>query len=103
VSVAPQERVLWEQRVERLQQQRPTPLRDAWYLLSRNKLALVGSTLALLFALVGLFAPLLEPHDPARQDLLNSFQRPFHAWSHPLGTDQLGRDVLSRLLEGIRI
>jgi ABC-type dipeptide/oligopeptide/nickel transport system permease subunit len=103
VSVAPDERVLWEQAIERLGQQRPTPLRDAWYLLSRNKLALVGSILALLFSLIAVFAPLLEPHDPAHQDLLNSFERPFHSWDHILGTDQLGRDVLSRLLEGIRI
>lgn len=103
MSVAPPERVLWEQRVERLRQQRPTPLRDAWYLLSRNKLALIGSTLALLFSLIAIFAPLLEPHDPARQSLLDSYERPFHSWNHVLGTDQLGRDVLSRLLEGIRI
>ncbi|TML70593.1 MAG: ABC transporter permease [Actinobacteria bacterium] len=103
MSAYPEERVAWEQQVERLRQERPTPLRDAWYLLSRNKLALVGSLLALFFALVGLFAPMLEPHSPARQDLFNTFERPFHSWHHVLGTDQLGRDVFSRLLEGIRI
>lgn len=98
----PQERVLWEQQVEQLRLRRHTPLRDAWYLLSRNKLALVGSALAILFGLAAIFGPIFAPEDPARQDLLNSFQRPFSG-DHLLGTDQLGRDTLSRLLEGIRI
>lgn len=98
----PQERALWEQQVEQLRLRRHTPLRDAWYLLSRNKLALVGSALAVLFGLAAIFGPILAPEDPAKQDLLNSFQRPFSG-DHLLGTDQLGRDTLSRLLEGIRI
>jgi ABC-type dipeptide/oligopeptide/nickel transport system permease subunit len=99
---APPERILWEQQVEQLRSRPRTPLRDAWYLLSRNKLALVGSTLAVLFGLLAIFGPMLAPEDPARQDLLSSLEPPFSA-GHLLGTDQLGRDILSRLLEGIRI
>src|SRR5581483_1761848 len=57
---------------------------------------------ALLFLLAGLFAPLLAPHDYARQDLLSPFLPPL-SQGHLLGTDQLGRDLLSRLLYGIRI
>jgi ABC-type dipeptide/oligopeptide/nickel transport system permease subunit len=100
-SVVPQERLLWEEQVRRLGVARPSRLRDAWYLLSRNKLALVGSGIALFFALAGLIGPFFAPHDYARQDLLNAFARPSGA--HLLGNDQLGRDILSRLLEGIRI
>jgi peptide/nickel transport system permease protein len=101
-SAIPPERILWEQQVEQLRLRRHTPLRDAWYLLSRNKLALVGSVLAVLFGLAAIFGPMFAPEDPARQDLLNSFARPLSD-DHLLGTDQLGRDILSRLLEGIRI
>ncbi len=101
-SAVPQERVIWEQQVERLRLRPRTPLRDAWYLLSRNKLALVGSALAVFFGLVAIFGPMFAPHDPADQDLLNAFAPPLSP-DHLLGTDQLGRDVLSRLLEGIRI
>ena len=57
--------------------------------------------------LVAVFAPLLAPHDPLQQDLLNSLLPPF--WvagadpAFPLGTDGLGRDLLSRLIFGARI
>jgi peptide/nickel transport system permease protein len=100
-SVVPEERLLWEEQVRKLDMASPARLRDAWYLLSRNKLALVGSGIAFFFALAGLIGPFFAPYDYAAQDLLNSFARPSAA--HLLGTDQLGRDVLSRLLEGIRI
>src|SRR5215471_2998017 len=55
-------------------------------------------------ALVG---PSLAPHDPNRQDLVSVRQPPVWAgggaWRHPLGTDSLGRDILSRLLWGARV
>jgi peptide/nickel transport system permease protein len=56
----------------------------------------VGIVLALLILLASLFAPLLAPYDPARQDLLMGLTGPSR--EHLLGTDQLGRDILSRLL-----
>jgi peptide/nickel transport system permease protein len=56
---------------------------------------------------VALLAPLLAPHDPYEQDLLARIVPPVWmdggAWDHPLGTDHLGRDYLSRLLYGARI
>src|ERR1700704_2033596 len=58
---------------------------------------------ALLVAATG--APWLSSHDPLEQDLLNSFQRPGAAGGdqmHALGTDSLGRDILSRLIYGAR-
>ncbi|MEZ4524212.1 MAG: ABC transporter permease [Thermomicrobiales bacterium] len=58
------------------------------------------------FVLVALAAPVLAPVDPADQDLLGRLQPPVGfggSWDHPLGTDQLGRDVLSRTLYGARV
>jgi peptide/nickel transport system permease protein len=102
MTVVPHERALWEEEVERLRLAKSTPLRDAWYQLSRNKLALTGSIIAVLFGLAAIFGPIFAPEDPAKQDLLAGFEPPLSG-DHLLGTDQLGRDVLSRLLEGIRI
>jgi peptide/nickel transport system permease protein len=73
----------------------------------RNKAVLVGGGLLLAILLVAVFAPLLAPHDPYFQDLNNRNVPPFWhdqgGWLHPLGTDPLGRDYLSRLLYGARI
>lgn len=101
-SALSQEQAAWEEQVELLLRRKRTPTRDAWYLLSRNKLVLVGSILAFLFGLTAIFGPMFAPYDPADQDLLNAFAPPLSP-GHVLGTDQLGRDMLSRLLEGIRI
>ncbi|TXL67068.1 ABC transporter permease [Zeimonas arvi] len=73
----------------------------------RNKAVTVGAGLLLLTLFVALFAPWLAPHDPYFQDLTNRTVPPFWheagTWTHPLGTDPLGRDYLSRLLYGARI
>jgi peptide/nickel transport system permease protein len=72
-----------------------------------NTRVLFGVAVLLLLAAVALAAPLLAPHDPLEQDLLLSFSPPF--WrsgadpSYLLGTDSLGRDILSRLIYGARI
>lgn len=68
---------------------------------------LIGATVVLAFVLLAFFAPLLSPHDPFEQNLLLRLKPPFwHAESQSgywLGTDQLGRDYLSRLIYGTRI
>lgn len=61
----------------------------------------VGATFFLLVVLTGLLAPWLTPYDPYAQDLAGFLQAP--SWSHPFGTDHVGRDVLTRVLHGIRI
>ncbi|MGV9252225.1 ABC transporter permease [Streptomyces sp. NPDC003697] len=66
-----------------------------------NKLAVLGLAIIVLLVLVALFAPLLAPHDPLRQDLNATLQAP--GSGHMLGTDALGRDQLSRLIYGSRI
>ncbi len=96
------ERTMWEARVERLWSTRPSRLQDAWYELSRNKLALGGSFIAIFFALVAIVGPALAPYDYARQVLRDALLPPLSR-GHLLGTDELGRDLLSRLLLGIRI
>jgi peptide/nickel transport system permease protein len=56
--------------------------------------------------LFGIFGPLIYPHEPHLLDLSRTYQPPAvlpgGEWSYPLGTDQLGRDILSRLIEGAR-
>ena len=69
--------------------------------LRRNPSAVAGGTLVGVLVLAGLFAPLLTPYDPTKQELLNVLQGP--SWAHPLGTDNLGRDILARLLYGARL
>ncbi|MGE0750092.1 MAG: ABC transporter permease [Variibacter sp.] len=67
----------------------------------------IGASVLVLMLLVALFAPLLAPHDPYLQDLSARLIPPIWddsgTWTHPLGTDQLGRDYLSRLIYGTRI
>jgi peptide/nickel transport system permease protein len=67
----------------------------------RPGLAAVGALLLLLFLVCALFAPWLAPHDPAQLDLNARLLPPSH--SHYFGTDELGRDILSRTIYGARI
>jgi ABC-type dipeptide/oligopeptide/nickel transport system permease subunit len=96
------EKATWESRVDRLWASRPARWRDAWYELSRNKLALGGSVIVVFFTLVAIVGPALAPYDYAKQVLSDTLLPPFTR-GHLLGTDALGRDLLSRLLLGIRI
>lgn len=68
--------------------------------LRRNRLALTGGIIAAVFVLTALFAPLIAPYDPAQPDFSNVLDAP--SWSHWLGTDDLGRDQLSRIIHGTR-
>src|SRR5690606_3686315 len=63
--------------------------------------AVTGAVLVGLLVLAGVLAPWLTPYDPVRQDLRAVLQAPSAA--HPLGTDQLGRDILARILHGARL
>lgn len=68
--------------------------------LRRDPLALAGAALVLVFVAIALGAPLLAPHDPVAAEAVRRLEGP--SLAHPLGTDHLGRDVLSRLLYGSR-
>ena len=73
----------------------------AWRRLRRNRPAMVGLGVIVLFLLLGLLAPLIAPHDPTQQNLSNTFASP--SLDHLAGTDNLGRDWFSRLLYGARL
>lgn len=76
-------------------------LNEFWYRFSRNRLAVAGSLLVLLLFVVSFLAPLLSPYDPGAINLKEVLSPP--SKDHLLGTDQLGRDVLSRMIWGSRI
>ncbi len=61
----------------------------------------IGSSILAVIVLAGVFAPWLTPYDPFAQDLTQFLLPP--SWAHPFGTDMVGRDVLARVLYGIRI
>lgn len=83
-------------------QQRPLHAR-----LARAAIPALLTAITLALVLVAVFAPVVAPADPQDQDLVNRLQPPAWldggSWSHPLGTDNLGRDILSRLIYGSRI
>ena len=79
----------------------------AWRRFALNPAALTGALILLVVVGTALAAPWVAPHDPAKQSLLRRFTPPVwqsggHA-AYPLGTDQVGRDVLSRIIHGARI
>ena len=74
----------------------------AWRRIARyNPLATTGVVLVIAFVLSALLAPLLSPYDPAFINLPSRLQPP--SFSHWFGTDELGRDILSRIIYGSRI
>lgn len=74
-----------------------------WSRFRRHRLALAGGFVVALLLASALFAPLLAPQDPTLLDTALRFRPPFADWHFPLGTDELGRDTLSRLLWGGRV
>jgi len=72
-----------------------------WLQFQRNRLALLGLGIVLALVLLAALAPLVAPHDPYAQNLARRLLAP--SATHWLGTDEFGRDVLSRLLYGARI
>lgn len=66
--------------------------------LAKNKMAMVGLIILVLMLVVSLLSPILSPYPYEQIDLYNTFGTP--NWEHPFGTDELGRDILSRLMVG---
>ena len=79
----------------------------AWRRFALNPAAIAGSLILLVMVSAAVAAPWVAPHDPAKQSLLRRFTPPM--WqaggssAYPFGTDQVGRDVLSRIVHGARI
>lgn len=74
---------------------------DAWRRLLRNRLAVVGGGVILLLCLVALFADVIAPYAYTKSNFDRTYEFPSREF--PLGTDQLGRDVLSRMIYGARV
>lgn len=77
-------------------------LYKGWLTLRSNSMAMLGLVILVILVLTAVFAPVLAPHDPFAQDL-SSRLKPIGTEGHLLGTDSLGRDILSRLIFGARI
>ncbi len=89
--------VAWPAGVERSE----TPLAQGLRRLRRSTTALVGVAVVAVLIIVAIFADVLAPRSPIASDQTHTFERP--SWEYPLGTDQLGRDMLSRVIHGSRI
>jgi peptide/nickel transport system permease protein/dipeptide transport system permease protein len=83
------------------------PLLEQMSQLWRNKTAIIGLVIITFFILTALLAPLLSPHNPVQTSLYDQLKPPvWHAkgtWKNILGTDELGRDTLSRIIFGSRV
>jgi dipeptide transport system permease protein len=91
----------------RVEQAPPHPLVEFWHYFRQNTGAVVGLAVIVLLCLVALLADVLAPHAPAEQ-FRDALLRPpvwqaGGSWLFPLGTDDLGRDMLSRLIHGARV
>ncbi|ARF51754.1 MULTISPECIES: dipeptide ABC transporter permease DppC [Pantoea] len=84
-----------------------TPIQEFWHYFKRNKGAVIGLVYIILMLLIAIFAEVLAPHGPAEQFRDALLHPPVWqeggSWSYILGTDDVGRDILSRLMYGARL
>ena len=73
----------------------------SWQIFRKNKLGMACLAIVVLLAVIAILAPVLSPYDPDAQTLTDMLLRPSGA--HPFGTDEFGRDILSRTIYGCRI
>ncbi|SUG45197.1 dipeptide transporter permease DppC [Salmonella enterica subsp. arizonae] len=82
-------------------------MREFWHYFKRNKGAVVGLAYVIIMILIAVFANFIAPHNPAEQFrdalLVPPVWQEGGSWAHILGTDDVGRDVLSRLMYGARL
>lgn len=78
-----------------------SPLGEVFFRLSKSPLAMFGLAIIALLVFCAIFAEVISPYDPIKQDLAHMFEPPSSA--HWLGTDEFGRDILSRIIYGARV
>lgn len=78
----------------------PPSRRSWWHLLRQNRIGMVGAIIVLLVIVTAVFAPIIAPFDPADQSATRLLSP---STTHVLGTDELGRDTLSRIVFGSRV
>ena len=85
----------------------PTPMREFWRHFSANAGAVAGLVIVIVVLLIAVFAGVLAPHSPTAIDNAAYLKPPAWqsggSWIYPLGTDAIGRDILSRLMYGARL
>lgn len=96
--IAPADRVLGAHMAARAP--RDTPLRRTWSRMRARPSAMIGLAVILLVTAAAVLAPLISPYDPALQSW-SAVRKP-PSWAHPLGTDEVGRDILARIIFGTR-
>lgn len=84
-----------------LVRKRRSPFMDVMVRLSRSPLAMFGLAIIAVLVFCAIFAEIISPYSPIKQDLMHMFETPSAA--HWLGTDEFGRDILSRLIYGARV
>src|SRR5690625_4062278 len=84
-----------------LEIKQPAEWRIKWYSFRKNPLTLIGGFVLLLFIIMAVFAPLLTPYKPEIVDMSNRLAPPSSA--HWFGTDEVGRDILTRVIYGARL
>ena len=84
-----------------LLRKRRSPFMDVMHRLAKSPLAMFGLFIILVLVFCAIFAELISPYSPIKQDLLHMFETSSSA--HWLGTDEFGRDILSRLIYGARV
>src|SRR3954447_4776091 len=71
------------------------------YILGENPVTLIAAILFAAYAVMALLGPMIAPYDPLASDTMRALQGP--GWHHWFGTDQLGRDILSRVMVATRV
>lgn len=84
-----------------IKRKRRGPVADVLFRLRKSPLAMLGLIVILLLVFVAIFADVLAPYKYSKQNLMHAFEGPSEQF--PLGTDEFGRDILSRLIYGARI
>jgi peptide/nickel transport system permease protein len=86
--------------LDRIREAKRRRLKEQWNVFKSNRLAYLSLFILLFIALIAVIGPLIAPHDPYEFDLSKARSPP--SLEHPLGADELGRDILSRILVGAR-
>jgi len=81
--------------------QNTNPWIEAWRRLLKSRIGIAGLAIIIILLVIAIFAPFLAPYDPFEQDILARYDSP--SSKHLLGTDEMGRDILSRIIFGSRI
>ncbi len=86
---------------EKLKEYGSNPWLEAGRRLMKSRIGVLGIVFIGILVLVAIFAPVIAPHDPLEQNIMTRYQAP--SSEHLLGTDEMGRDILSRIIYGSRI